>query len=87
MTAGVPGGRIYVYTAPGYDTPWIRTVGTTTVEGRGRLKVGYTGRPDPRVRVKEQTGTVYPDGEGIVIHLDEPGSPRGRHRVHRPRRA
>ena len=72
MTAGAPGGRIYIYTAPGYDTPWIRTVGTTTVEGRGRLKVGYTGRPDPRVRIKEQTGTVYPGGEGIVIHLDVP---------------
>ena len=24
------------------------------------------------MRIKEQTGTVYPDGEGIVIHLDEP---------------
>jgi hypothetical protein len=72
VTAGASGGRIYVYTAPGYDTPWTRTVGTTTVEGRGRLKVGYTGRPDPRVRIKEQTGTVYPGGEGIVIHLDEP---------------
>lgn len=72
MTAGKPGGRIYVYTAPGYDTRWTRTSGTTTVEGHGRLKVGYTGRPDPRVRVKEQTGTVYPGGDGIVIHLDEP---------------
>jgi hypothetical protein len=72
VSAGTPGGRIYIYTAPGYDTPWTRTVGTTTVEGRGRLKVGYTGRPDPRVRIKEQTGTIYPGGEGIVIHLDEP---------------
>lgn len=71
MTAPAIGGRIYVYTAPGYDTAWSRTTGSTTVEGQGRLKVGYTGRPDPRVRVKEQTGTVYPDGEGIVIHLDE----------------
>jgi hypothetical protein len=67
-----PPGRIYVYSAPGYDTDWVRTVGSTTIEGCGRLKVGYTGRPDPRVRVKEQTGTVYPDGDGIVIHLDEP---------------
>jgi hypothetical protein len=64
-------GRIYVYSAPGYATGWVRTVGSTTVEGHGKLKVGYTGRPDPRVRVKEQTGTVYPDGDGIVIHLDE----------------
>lgn len=64
-------GRIYVYSAPGYDTPWTRTVGSTTVEGRGRYKVGFTGRPDPRVRIKEQTGTVYPGGEGIVVHIDE----------------
>jgi hypothetical protein len=67
-------GRIYVYAAPGYDTPWIRTVGSTTVEGKGRYKVGFTGRPDPRVRIKEQTGTVYPEGEGIVVHVDEPAS-------------
>jgi hypothetical protein len=66
------GGRIYVYSAPGYDTPWVRSIGSTTVEGRGRLKVGYTGRPDPRVRIKEQTGTLYPNGEGIVILVDEP---------------
>jgi hypothetical protein len=65
-------GRIYVYSAPGYDNLWTRTVGSTTIEGRGRLKIGYTGRPDPRVRVKEQTGTVYPGGEGVIIHLDEP---------------
>lgn len=64
-------GRIYVYTAPGYDTEWQRTVGTSTINGRGKYKVGYTGRPDPRVRIKEQTGTVYPGGEGIVILLDE----------------
>jgi hypothetical protein len=65
-------GRIYVYSAPGYDTTWSRTVGVTTIEGHGQLKVGWTGRPDSRVRVKEQTGTVYPDGEGIVILLDVP---------------
>jgi hypothetical protein len=65
-------GRIYVFSAPGYDTEWSRTIGSTTVTGRGRLKIGYTGRPDPRVRIKEQTGTVYPGGDGIVIHLDEP---------------
>src|SRR5690554_2607962 len=65
-------GRIYVYSAPGYDTGWTRTVGATTVKGHGKLKVGWTGRADARIRVKEQTGTVYPDGEGIVIHLDEP---------------
>jgi hypothetical protein len=65
-------GRIYVYSAPGYDADWVRTVGSTTIEGSGKLKVGYTGRPDSRIRVKEQTGTVYPDGDGIVIHLDEP---------------
>lgn len=64
-------GRIYAYSAPGYDTDWVRTTGTTTISGNGRLKVGYTGRPDPRVRIKEQTGTVYPDGEGVIIHLDE----------------
>jgi len=65
-------GRIYVYSAPGYETEWTRTVGSTTIEGSGRFKVGYTGRPDPRVRIKEQTGTVYPGGEGIVVHVDEP---------------
>ena len=65
-------GRIYVYTAPGYDTEWTRTVGSTTVDGYGRLKVGWTGRPDPQVRIKEQSGTMYPDGEDIVILLDEP---------------
>ena len=72
MSSGRPAGRIYVYSAPGYDTSWVRTVGSSTVGGRGRLKVGYTGRPDPRVRIKEQTGTVYPDGDSVVIHLDEP---------------
>jgi hypothetical protein len=71
VTAGGP-GRIYVYTAPGYHTAWTRTVGSTSQSGEGRLKVGYTGRTDPRVRVKEQTGTVYPGGDGIVILLDEP---------------
>ena len=71
MSAGKP-GRIYVYSAPGYDTAWSRTVGGTTIHGKGRFKVGYTGREDPRVRIKEQTGTVYPHGEGIIIHLDEP---------------
>lgn len=65
-------GRIYVYSAPGYDTDWVRTTGGMTVEGRGRYKVGYTGRSDPMIRIKEQTGTVYPDGDGIVVHLDEP---------------
>lgn len=64
-------GRIYVYSAPGYDTPWVRTAGGATIEGHGRFKVGFTGRPDPRVRIKEQTGTLYPGGEGIIIHLDE----------------
>ena len=88
MTNGGTPGRIYVYSAPGYDTEWSRTVGSTTVEGRGRYKVGYTGRPDPRVRIKEQTGTVYPEGDGIVVHLDEPavredGSPFTDHEVHR----
>ena len=74
MTAatGTAGGRIYVYSAPGYDTDWVRTVAGATVQGRGRYKVGYTGRPDSRVRVKEQTGTVYPGGDGVAIHLDEP---------------
>src|SRR5690606_36336957 len=65
-------GRIYVYSAPGYDTDWTRTSGSVTTTGRGRFKVGWTGRADARVRVREQTGTVYPDGDGIVIHLDEP---------------
>jgi hypothetical protein len=72
MSVGSTAGRIYVYSAPGYDTAWTRTVGTTSEDGRGRLKVGYTGRPDPRVRIKEQTGTVYPGGDDIVIHVDEP---------------
>ncbi len=88
MSAPKSPGRIYVYSAPGYDTDWTRTVGSTTFEGHGRLKVGYTGRPDPRVRVKEQTGTVYPDGEGIIIHVDEPavrddGSTFDDHDVHK----
>jgi hypothetical protein len=65
-------GRIYVYSAPGYDTTWTRTSGSVTTTGQGRFKVGWTGRADARVRVREQTGTVYPDGDGIVIHLDEP---------------
>lgn len=87
MTGRSP-GRIYVYSAPGYDTGWSRTVGSTTIAGRGRLKVGYTGRADPRVRVREQTGTVYPDGDGIVMLLDEPavradGTPFDDHAVHR----
>lgn len=72
MTTPTSPGRIYVYSAPGYDAEWTRTVGSTTVNGCGRLKVGFTGRPDSRIRIKEQTGTVYPGGEGIVIHLDEP---------------
>ena len=71
MTSDAP-GRIYVYSAPGYDTEWTRTTGSTTITGRGRYKVGYTGRPDPMVRIKEQTGTVYPGGDGIVVHIDEP---------------
>jgi hypothetical protein len=87
VTAG-SSGRIYVYSAPGYDANWSRTVGATTTTGRGKLKVGYTGRPDPRVRIKEQTGTVYPGGDGIVIHLDEPairedGSAFTDHDVHK----
>src|SRR5680860_1508466 len=69
MSSPEPAGRIYVYSAPGYD-------------------VGWTGRPDPRVRIKEQTGTVYPDGDGIVVHLDEPavrddGTPFADHDVHK----
>jgi hypothetical protein len=64
-------GRIYVYSAPGYETEWTRTTGSTTVNGKGKFKVGYTGRQDPKVRIKEQTGTLYPGQEGIVIHLDE----------------
>jgi len=83
-----PAGRIYVYSAPGYETEWSRTVGSTTINGQGRLKVGYTGRADPKVRIKEQTGTVYPGGDGIVIHLDEPavradGSTFDDHAVHK----
>jgi hypothetical protein len=72
VTTGARSGRIYVYTAPGYDTSWTRTTGLTSESGQGRLKVGYTGRTDPRVRIKEQTGTVHPGGDGIVILLDEP---------------
>lgn len=87
MSAGAP-GRIYVYSAPGYDTDWTRTTSSTTITGRGKYKVGFTGRPDPRVRIKEQTGTVYPDGEGIVVHLDElalraDGSSFDDHAVHK----
>ena len=85
--SGGKAGRIYVYSAPGYDTEWSRTVGGVTIHGRGRFKVGYTGRADPRVRIKEQTGTVYPHGDGIVVHLDEPaeradGSRFSDHDVH-----
>jgi len=81
-------GRIYVYSAPGYDTEWTRTVGSTSVEGKSKFKVGFTGREDPRVRIKEQTGTVYPGGEGIVVHIDEPavradGSTFDDHAVHK----
>ncbi|MBU6244718.1 MAG: restriction endonuclease [Actinomycetales bacterium] len=88
MSKVKPAGRIYVYSAPGYDTEWTRTAGSTTITGRGRYKIGYTGRPDPRVRIKEQTGTVYPEGDGIVVHLDEPavkegGSAFSDHDVHR----
>ena len=40
------------------------------------------------VRIREQTGTVYPDGDGIVVHLDEPavrddGTAFTDHDVHR----
>ena len=80
-------GRIYAYSAPGYDQAWTRTVGSVTTSGTGRLKVGYTGRSDSRVRVKEQTGTVYPEAEGVIIHLDEPARPRRRHLLHGPRRS
>lgn len=88
MSKSKSGGRIYVYSAPGYDTEWSRTVGSSTLSGRGRFKVGYTGRPDPRVRIKEQTGTVYPGGDGIVVHIDEPavradGSTFDDHAVHK----
>lgn len=67
-----PPGRIYVYSAPGYDTEWVRTAGSVTIAGRGKFKVGYTGRPDSKVRIKEQTGTLYPGGEELTILLDEP---------------
>ena len=85
---GRPPGRIYVYSAPGYDSPWTRTTGSTTIEGHGRFKVGFTGRKDPRVRIKEQTGTLYPGGDEIVIHIDEDavrddGTPFADHDVHR----
>lgn len=61
--------RIYVYSAPGYDTPWERTVGSTTVEGRGKYKVGDTTQDDVWVRIKQQTGTMHPTQEGIILHL------------------
>lgn len=88
QATGKPSGRIYVYSAPGYDETWVRTVGGTTIEGRGKYKVGFTGRPDPSVRIKEQTGTIYPGGEGIVVHLDVPavrenGETFDDHAVHR----
>lgn len=63
-------GRIYVYAAPGYDTLWERTVGSTTIEGRGKFKVGYTTHDDVWVRIKQQTGTMHPTQEGIVLHLE-----------------
>ena len=69
---GQPAGRVYVYTAPGYDTDWTRTVGSVSTSGHGRFKVGWTSRGDVRIRVKEQTGTAHPDGAGVFIHLDEP---------------
>lgn len=72
MKKDKPPGRIYVYTAPGYDTEWVRTAGSVTTAGRGKFKVGYTRRTDSKVRIKEQTGTLYPGGEELTILLDEP---------------
>lgn len=63
--------RIYVYSAPGYDKKWVRTVGSETIEGRGRLKIGMTIANNAPGRVRDQSQTIYPDGDGIVIHLDE----------------
>lgn len=63
-------GRIYVYSAPGYDTIWERTVGSITIEGRGKFKVGYTTHDDVWVRIKQQTGTMHPTQEGIKLHVD-----------------
>jgi hypothetical protein len=63
-------GRIYVYSAPGYDTLWERTVGSTTTEGRGKFKVGHTTHKDVWVRIKQQTGTMHPTQEGIELHVD-----------------
>lgn len=64
-------GRIYVYSAPGYDTPWTRTRGEATISGRGKFKVGYTSRGDASIRVREQTGTAFPQRDDVVLHLDE----------------
>ncbi len=63
-------GRIYVYSAPGYDVPWERTVGSTTVEGFGKYKVGYTTHDDVWVRIKQQIGTANPTLEGVELHVD-----------------
>lgn len=63
-------GRIYVYSAPGYDTLWERTVGSTTTEGRGKFKVGYTKHEDVWARIRQQTGTMHPTQEGIELHVD-----------------
>lgn len=62
-------GQVYVVTGHGYDTPWVRTVGSTTVEGVGRFKVGFTSREDMGIRAKELAGSMYPGLDGIVTHL------------------
>lgn len=64
--------RIYAYTGPGQsDIPWSRQTGQSLVTGTGRIKVGETTRPTAAHRIKEQTGTMLPGGQGIEIFIDE----------------
>src|SRR5215218_3410117 len=79
--------RIYAYTVVGKDTePWERVSGQTVTRGKGLIKVGET-RSTARARIKEQLGTVYPNLEGVTIHLEEQatrsdGTDFGDHDVH-----
>lgn len=59
MSKRTASGRIYVYSAPGYNTEWSRTVGSTTIKGKGKLKVGYTDRSQRRRLHHRRLSTTY----------------------------
>ncbi|MTD46411.1 hypothetical protein GKE82_19495 [Conexibacter sp. W3-3-2] len=83
--------RIYAYTVVGRDetsVSWQRTSGSTTVLGRGLIKVGETTKPTAEERIKQQLGTAFPGLKGVSILLDEPaertdGTAFRDHDVHR----